>query len=192
MISSIQRKIANEDLKKILAEFQTDYDHTAAMSRQAYIGTLAPGSQLPAEGKIYLDNYRQTFKKSCQKYQDKVHSILDNMVGKLKADVTAAPSTDAVNTITLLNMRDRVGADEIADLMNAYGSNAQAYKALYSVAVRNGIHDYAEMTPTEATLKGIEDLGRSLDKTLTLDSAERGGAFLSWMGMTIDEALPVE
>ena len=69
------------------------------------------------------------------------------------ADVTEAPSNEAVNYITLLSHRERISPYEIEFARNTYGRNFACYAALQETAAKNGV--FIENHPTREALDAI-------------------------------------
>jgi hypothetical protein len=194
MLNIYQRQIANRDLKKIIRDYQEGYIKACAASRDAYMKTLAPGAAVPQEGRIYRQTEKDEFKSKCNGYKALANAALDGLLNTLGDAVTAAPSTDAVNAITLLSMRANADKKDFERLLTKYGENVQAYKTIVSIAHDRGVDEYPRMHPEEATLDSIENLRATLNSALTLENAEAGraGAFMSMVASEIDEALPVD
>lgn len=193
MLNIYQRQIANRDLKKIIRDYQEGYNNACAASRDAYMKTLAPGASVPQAGRIYRQTEKDEFKSKCNGYKALANAALDGLVSSLGSAVTAAPSTEAVNSITLLSMRANAEKKDFDRLLSAYGENVQAYKTIVSIAHDRGF-EYPRTHPEEATLDGIESLRTTLNSALTLENAEAGraGGFMSMVAAEIDEALPVD
>lgn len=193
MLNIYQRQIANRDLKKIIRDYQEGYNNACAASRDAYMKTLAPGAVVPQGGRLYQQTEKDAFRSKCSGYKALANAALDGLVSSLGSAVTAAPSTEAVNSITLLSMRANAEKKDFDRLLSAYGENVQAYKTIVSIAHDRGF-EYPRTHPEEETLDGIEHLRTTLNSVLTLENAETGhaGAFMSMVASEIDEALPVD
>lgn len=197
MLSKIQISGANKGLKVILNDYVSDYNRICEESRRAYVATLAPGAVVPPAGRIYTEDDKQRMEALADGYRNKAATIIDGIMQELKDELTAAPSSDAVNTITLLRMRDEIKPGEVRDLLDKYGDNPQAHKTIISIAMDKGCHldpftDYTH--PAERMGARVEDLKASIenyidpDKTSnTLANIEGSRAF---MDMNIDSALP--
>ena len=181
----------NEELKKILREYGNAYKFACDNSRDTLIDTLKPGSRLPEEGKIYGDAFRDQFKKDAAVHRDRALKIVDGEIKAINAKLTAAPSTDAVNSIMMLRMKQHVTRADIDRLMSVYGSNPLAYDTLRDVAYDNGIRDLPE-NPLTVKAERLTDVRSSIEKTLNIHQAEAGHAsdgFLAMMDAVIDDAL---
>lgn len=193
MISKYKSSIINRDLKQILSEYKDEYRIICSTSREKYMQTLPVGSQIPKEGMIYGQEYKQVFDESCKGYQAKAYKILSDAHSELKKEATEAPSTEAVNSLALLNMRKDITETEIEDLINRYGDNPQVWKTIRSIAGENGIR--VSDHPINEQIRNIEGLMHTLNSTLSVASASKGHAgdgFLSMVAMQIDDAFPVE
>lgn len=194
MVSSYKVREANRALKAILTQYKESYDASCKASREAYLQTLPAGSSVPADGRIYGDAAREEFNGKCWDLRAEAKKILDDLSGELRNRVAEAPSADAVNTLTLLNMRHDVTEDEIAELAKRFDNNPQAWKTLKSIAEQNKIHVLREH-PIETSLHQLEDIEQTLDSNLNVFSAERGHTspgFLAMLETQIDNALPEE
>lgn len=193
MTNLFARQRINKDLKTITSQFKDAYRISCDSSRNAYMRTLAPGSPVPKEGIIYGDDYRREFESMCAGYQDRAQTILKDALEDLVKIETEAPSTEAVNSITLLKMRDDITEKEIDNLLTKYGDNPQAWRALVSIARDHKIRTFPDH-PVYTEIENIENLGANIEKTLTLRSAEQGHAegYISFLDAMIDGAFPTE
>lgn len=185
---------ANYELKVILDKYAQDYAHTAEESRTAFMQSAKGGDRIPVPGRIYGNDYKKQFENRCQGYRAEAEKVLDSIISDTRAKATEAPSNEAVRVVQMLQLREGVAADEVYSLLEVYGSNAQAYKAIASVAASKGVR--VMPCPIDEELKDLEALKRDTLKTLTLVSAEGGHAadsFLSFFkAVSVDKALPIE
>ena len=181
------------ELKDIIKQYKADYDYICEQSRQAYMSQAAAGSTIPAPGVIYGNNAKAEFSGKCSIYKQKADAILQRILLDLKREATEAPSTDAVNTITLFNMRKTITADDVQALLDRYGDNAQAYQAIAAIAQGHDIP--VQDHPVFVKIEDAEGLKSAIDKTLAYPS-EYGEAtsagFVDFLGAHIDTALADE
>ena len=171
---------ANYELKVILDKFARDFSQTAETSRNAFMQS-AKGGMIPAPGRIYGNDYKAQFEDRCKEYQAKAADILDGIISDVRAKATEAPSAEAVRVVQMLQLRKVLTTDEVYNLLAVYGSNAQAYKAIASVAAEKDVR--IGPCPLDAELKALEDLKHNLLNTLTLASAEGGHASEGFLGL---------
>lgn len=185
---------ANYELKVILDKYVQDYTQTAEASRNAFMQSSKGGDMIPAPGRIYGNDYKAQFEERCRGYQAKAEKILDGVIADIRAKATEAPSDEAVRVVQMLQLREDLTADEVYNLLYVYGNNAQAYKAIASVAASKGVRVIP--CPIDVELKALEDLKREILKTLTIYSAEGGHANESFMSffksISIDAVLPTD
>lgn len=180
----------NSELKQVIKDFSDEYAKKAEESRQEYIKHLPAGQAIPPKGIIFGDNNKDTFNQSCVEKRQKVRAIIDKEIRPLKLKLTEAPSTDAVNSIQLLKMRNSVSEKEISDLLDRYGDNDQVRAALVDIGKDHGYHSFSRSS-NEERIENLEDLKRSLENSLTLKRMEdRGSAFYSWLNSVIDNIFP--
>lgn len=181
----------NAELKKIISDFGETYTRTCEASWKEYVSGMEPGQPAPPKGKIYGDKNRKQFAKDCNEYKSKALAIITGELDKLNAVATAAPNTDAVNAISLFNMRKNVSQEDVETLLDTYGDNIQAFKTIMDISSDKGIR-IAAKHPTEEKIDSLNGLKKSIDSTLNLQSAENGHAskgFLSMLGQFVDESL---
>ena len=185
---------ANKELKSILSQFKDAYRMACDASHKAYVSSLPTGAQIPRDDVIYGENYKAEFDSMCAGFRKKAHEIMDERLSELREKATEAPSTEAVNSITLLSMRKDIPEKEFENLLVRYGDNAQAWKTIVSIANAHGIHSFT--TPDiDDKIADVESLDKSLDKVLSLKNAIDGYAndgFLAMVGMDIDNVFPTE
>lgn len=186
-------KNENTQIKGIISQFKDAYRTSCEASRNAYMKTLAPGSPVPKDGVIYGDDYKEEFWSMCKGFQGRANEIMDGVIDRLKNDTTEAPSSEAVNTISLLKMRNNLSRDEVTDLLDRYGENPQAWRAISSIA--NDHEVYVGDHPIYEEIKDVVGLKQSIDKFLTPlnnNSNLINDGFISILNMQIDSALPTE
>lgn len=185
----------NEQLKSIMDEFKQGYVTACNDSRKQYIANLKPGDKLPAEN-VILDRETETaFDTSCQVLRDKARAIIGESIATHKEVMTKAPSEEAVNSISLLNMRKNATAEEFEDLLNRYGKdNPQAYKTITAIANERGYRGFGSH-PVEVQLSKETDLLKSLEGAISLTSAKNrqvSDGFVSLVKAQIDDTFPAE
>lgn len=185
---------ANYELKVILDKYAQDYAQTAEASRNAFMQSAKGGDKIPISGQIYGNDYKAQFESRCNGYQAEAEKILDGVITETRANATKAPSDEAVRVVQMLKLRKELTPDEVYNLLSVYGSNAQTYKAIASIAASNGVR--VMPCPIDEELKDLEALKRDMLKTLTLNNAEGGHAtesFLSFFkSVSIDAVLPTD
>ena len=134
MLTKYQRESANRDLKAILKEYRNGYEIACKTSRAAFMETLNPGTKVPEAGRIYTEASKNAFDGMCAGYREKAKKVFDNLTNSLDTSMLEAPSTDAVNAISLFNMQKNASKGDVDRLLSKYGNNAQAYKTIVSIA----------------------------------------------------------
>ena len=186
----------NTQLKAITKGYADDFKAISERSREERLKDLAPGSSIPASGKLYGDKAKNDFKVKADTYRARANEVIDKEPKSRNDKMTAAPSTEAVNTIQLLKMRNNLTEADINPLMKRYGDNTQVYDTLRDIAAQHGIHGYhLEENPLRVKANKLSDLKNSINNNLRVERAERGYAsdgFISFLNATIDDALPEE
>ena len=176
-------------LKKILDDFADDYRRTSDASRKEYLQTLGPGAIVPGNGRIYIDKQRSEFMERTSNRAGDAHAAISRRVDEVKRRMTDPPSSEAVNTITLLANRDNLTLQDLEFAAERYGDNYQAFKTLASIGLKNSIRGLGNH-PLDEELSALSSMDRTMARMLTLAEAEARGtslpAVLSWTKMTID------
>ena len=184
----------NKELKAITGKYVEDYKTICNRSREERIKQLRPGEPIPKESTLYGDRAKADFKELADSHRAKANEILERELKAVNDKLTEAPSTEAVNSMQLLKMRDRVTLDEINGLMIRYGDNNQIYDTLKDVARQHGINEYAfDRNPLRVRAEMLSDLQHNINSSLTVNKAERGyatEAFISLINASIDDACP--
>lgn len=187
------KKEANFRLKNLVDTFGQDFETSAEASRVAFMQSARGGDMIPVPGRFYSEEARDQFQERCLGYAAQAQQIIDTMTTTLRTVLAEAPSEEAVRVIQLLMLRKDLTEEEIYNLLEVYGDNAQAYKAIASVAAEKGL--FVTPCPVDQRLKTYADLAASLEKTFTATSAEGGHAsdgYLSMLKWMIDNVIPVE
>lgn len=190
MLTKTENERINSELKKLTAQYCTDYDILRQKSEAKYKNSLRPGAVFHAQQGFYYAEDKEEFEQICKGLREKAHALIDSVALDLMAKNTAAPSTEAVNVVTLLNVRQNVSADEIDQLMTKYGHDCpMVYKALYEKAESLGYHDF-KPHPTAEAAENIEQLKSLIDNRLTAYNEGRMATAAAALDMTIDAAFP--
>lgn len=179
----------NSELKKIVKNYYEDYDRFCKMSREERLKDLRPGEPAPKANTIY-GNHRTAFDDKAADYRAKAMAIIDSEMKATNKKLAAAPSTDAVNAITLLKMRDNVSREAVSNLLDAYGDNVQAFDTIRDIAKQKGIATLREH-PMRVQMENIEAARSNLYRALNADDTARGhnsAAFVQLINSSIDAA----
>ena len=131
-----------EQLEAVVNEYGNGYARIAEESRAAALRNLKPGEKAPAEGRILGAEYKAQFKGFAAGCLEKANAIIDEAAAGLYDDL-AKPDPDAVSVLQLMQMQEHVSPMALDAAFKKYGGNFNAFKALDTVARKNGIpHTY--------------------------------------------------
>ena len=182
---------ANLRLQQIVDQFGETYRALCEASRAAFMASLRGGDRIPAPGHIYGKEFGEQFSAKCREFMDAAAAIIDEQTAVVREKLVEAPSTEAVNTVQLLALRDELTEEEVDGLLARYGENAQVFKAIVSVSAAKGLRGWK--CPLDERLEDLNGLLVTLRRTFTLASAEAGHAsegYLAMVKMQINSALP--
>ena len=193
MLSKAENTRLNRELKELIDKYQRNYDDLRQTSENRYKASLQPGQTFHAKQGFYDDQTKAEFAKVSDEYWEKAHKLVDQATLDIMEANTAAPSTEATNTIMLLNTRQNVSESELDQLMSRYGRDCpQAYRALYEIGQRMGYHNFNQH-PVAAAAENVDRLNSVIDRTFNVGSADRNmvvnaAAFVA----TLNDAFPTE
>lgn len=195
MISKYECKELNKNISEAYNDYAFRFKKIKQAHRDEYIKSLAPGAMIPNDDIIKLDGeYREQAEKLCSDTQIKVLEQLTRAKELIADEVTAAPTTDAVNIVSLLNMRADLNQEELDSIYAKYGDNLQIYKALGDIAHKHKLMvNYAN--GLEEQSERIDNLIRNANN-ISVYEAENNNqvadGFCFMRQMDIDETFPTE
>ena len=154
-------KDINKQLKQTIEDFKNTYKATCKKSHDDYLKQFGGGARvyIPKDTEICTKEAREAFQNECVAYRHKIAEILKPVYADLETTATEAPTTDAVNAISMLQLRQNVTPAEIEMMIGRYGSNVSAYNALVSIAEKNNIYSYQQhpITDNIAAVQNLEE-----------------------------------
>ena len=192
MVTKLESARLNKELKGLMSDYQRSYEILRQKSEDRAKTALRPGQTFHEQKGFYDESSRAEFQDICKGLREKAHALIDGAALEVMAENTKAPSTEAVNVVTLLNARQNVSPEEIDQLMTKYGHDCpMVYKALHEKAESLGYHDFKPHPITEAA-ESIEALNRVIDRSFDAYNAEQRsmGATTGAFDVTVDSAFP--
>lgn len=193
MITGYRAKDLNTRLKKLASDFRSEYDSQRTRSEENFKKILAPGQRFTPQNGFYNEEDRLAFSQAAADYRRKAHDILDDAARELSEAASVAPSTDAVNSILLMQGMKNLSAEEIDSAMNRFGQDCPlAYKRLKEIAMDHGYHDFKDH-PLGAQAEAVQILEQNIDRTFSGANAEKGSivALTAGFSAQTDMAFPV-
>ena len=192
MLSKYENERINKELKGIVDEYKRSYSIMREKSEAKYKTTLKPGAVFNPRSGFYYDEDRQAFTDVCNRLKVRAHDLVNKATLEVIDKNLTAPSTEAVNMLTLLNTRQNISADEIDQLMTKYGQDCpMVYKALHEKAQALGYHDFKPHPITEA-VENIEAMSKAIDSCISSDRAEYNlVSSTAALNVTIDQAFSI-
>ena len=192
-MATIRYAKANKEIKRLVSQFRDSYDSMCESSRNEYMKTLSPGFEVPDKGMIYGEKNRNEFSSMCKGYRERSRKIIGDVIKAIQDTLTDGPSTDAVNSVNLLNMRKNITMEEVQELLDRYGDNPQIWTTIKSIATEHKL--FIGEHPLYEQLAECKSLDLTMEKTLTLPNPKSYSltkAYYALLDMQIDKALPIE
>ena len=189
---------ANAELKAIAKDYNDTFKFYSEADYNDKLLALKPGQPAPVKGKL-SGVRRERMEEKAAECRSKAADIINRELAAVNKKITAAPSTEAVNTISLLAMRDpkTIGPEVINTLLDEYGDNVQSYETIKDIAKQKGIvKDLDGINhPLREQQANIEALSRSLYKAFDINYTEAGHdseGFTGLLNLSIDSAFDPE
>lgn len=184
------KEIKNE-LKTIVHAFADNYKSAAQRSWEEQVKRLGPGTTSPQLGRFFTVEERGKFDDFAAGQREKLRRAVSGVSAEIDKMRTEAPSSEAVNAITMLGMRSSISEDELYAAADRYGSNYMAYKAIRDIGAKNKIF-IPEKHAADRMADGLSSVDRIAADMIT-STAENGrwsAGYLAMVDMTIDDAFP--
>lgn len=176
----------SESLKKILENSLTEYNRIADDDRREVLSRLAPGEKAPQAGILHTDKAKATYRGFAQLAKSQSLDLIDREIAKAGKAVAAAPSNEAINTLTALSIAKSKDLRDYEAIYAEYGSTVQVTRALNALAKENGVQFRADTSEYDR-LDSLNNIKESLTRFYDSANAPSAG-FIAFMEMDIDAA----
>lgn len=136
-------KYGNLRINELLDYYTGSYKNLKNAAKEQFIKSMMAdgmsGARIPDDVPL-SDEMQQEWNDVVQSIRYEITDIINTRYDTIKKAISDAPSTEAVNTITLLNMRKNVTEEDITALMERYGKNPQCYYALRDIAQSHEVY----------------------------------------------------
>lgn len=179
-----------ERLKKNYRDFTDDYQRSVEASYKKQLAKLRPGETAPTVKRLVGDD-RKAFEERVKKYRHENEQIVKDAENSIAGALSAAPSTEAVNFVSMLNLRNDLTQSDIDAAIAKYGNNYSAYAAIASIGQRQPNKLYT--APHEVdNMRNFIEMAKPISASMTLIGAEnsaptRGRA--AFIDMSLDGEL---
>lgn len=164
----------SDSLKMILRITQSRYNELAEQSRLEALSNLAPGAAAPAKGKLHTETAKGLMSSFAKEQREKALELIDREMAKVNKAVAAAPSSEAINTLTALSLAKSKDIRDYNAIYSEYGGNAMVANALTTIARENNVDFYAH-NPEHDRLESLENCRRTFESVLDPVSVVNGG-----------------
>lgn len=113
-------------------------------------------------------------------------NAINTALASREAELTQAPSAEAVNYLAAISGRDDLTKDEVNAALGRYGDTHAAQRAIISAAKRSGIHFADTRTQTEKEVAELRDLAYKVEHEFTplrMNGMSEGMAWIVKAGM---------
>lgn len=184
-------KGVKDSLKNINNEFQKECKNAVDRSHHISLSRLKPGEAAPAPG-FLTPEIQEELRASVGRLANRAQAVLEDALREVREAKAEAPSTEAVNAITMLRGNKHVSESELNALMEVYGDNYLTHKAICDLAREHNATLFPPH-PAQGLEEGLVNLSRIYRRDLTIYEADKM-ASSTWrksvMDADVDENLP--
>ena len=178
------------NIKNIYRSYSETYKAISDSSWRRKIMDLSPGEPTPQKGVLYYADDAENFRFEAvdlrQKGLAEVQTALDR-IAEVKAE---APSSEAVNYITMLRDKKNITDHDIDIALKHYGHNYSAHNAIMDIAEDRKIYGFTRGTELDAIEKRFSEIHDNLSRMGTdayTAQKQSGGGYTAMMELLIDE-----
>ena len=169
----------NKRIKELLDYYGSSYKQLKAAAKEQFIKDMMAegmtGARIPDDVPL-SDELQMQWNDIVESIRSEIKGIISLRYDTINKAITDAPSTDALNSIMLLNMRKNVKEEDITALMERYGKNPQCFYAIRDIAQAhelywsgsNGIVEQYE------NLKIFDDNIQKISSNIIMDDGLKG------------------
>lgn len=137
-------------------------------------------------GKFAYERFENEAKSAVYAERDRAMNAINTALASREAELTQAPSAEAVNYLAAISGRDDLSNDEINAALDRYGKTHAAQKAIISAGKRSGLSFIDTRTDTEqdiAALRGLASIVEREFNPLKISGKSEGGAWIIKAGI---------
>lgn len=175
-----------ESLKEILRNSMDKYNDIADQDRREVLSKLAPGARAPEAGILHTDKAKAAYNGYARMAKAQALELIDSEIAKVGKAVAAAPSTEAINTLTALSIAKSKDPRDYEAVYAEYGSTIQVTRALNALAKENGVQFRADTSEYDR-IDSLNDMKNTFNSFFDDTKAPSAGA-IAFIEMDIDAA----
>lgn len=178
------------ELLELLNSTKEEYDRCCEASRNDVMRGLKPYEQAPVTGKLHTDAARARVEETARTARQKAVELLNGEIEKAQLAIAAAPSTDALNTVSLLSITKSKDVRDYEAAYKAYGSNPQVANALGKIARDNDVNFFVS-APEYDRLEDLQLFRKTVEKALDPFNVANGklsSGYIAAIGMDMENA----
>lgn len=139
-----------------------------------------------SNGKFAYEQFENDANNAVYAQRDSAMNAIKTALASREAELTEAPSAEAVNYLAAIAGRDDLSNDEVNAALDRYGKTHAAQKAIISAGKRSGLAFTDTRTDTEQDIAALRDLASTVEREfspLKISGTSEGGAWLVKAGM---------
>ena len=117
-----------------------------------------------SNGKFAYEQFENDAKNAVYAERDRAMNAINTALAAREAELTEAPSAEAVNYLAAIAGRDDLTNDEVNAALDRYGKTHAAQKAIISAAKRSGVAFIDTRTDTERDIAALRDLTAQVER----------------------------
>lgn len=164
-----------DTLKQLKADLDNAFVRYSETSRDALIKTLAPGTPLPQNNRIYGDTYLDAFREEAAAIRKKAYDAINAERTRIAKEKTITPSTESVNAVSMMKLTSDLSADDITNALNRFGENYTTFRAIRSIAQDAGIKGVVKEHELDKASAGLDFIEQKVASAFSSVAYEKDG-----------------
>lgn len=163
-----------EQIKKELENLVIKCNRISGESKQDYVAAMPPSQTVIPQMYIYTSDAKEKIQEACKETKDNIKKILDQIYDSTTGGITAVPSEEDINTLTVLQMRSTLSISEVELYLDKYKDNVQVYSAICDIAKEKGIVLPTKQHESIRKANELIKYWEKIDFTINSFQAEKG------------------
>lgn len=188
----IDLKPFKETIREIVNEYLEKTEKATAVSKDNKLKGLDPYDRVPEEEtlKLMTPAEKDSFNNEIMPLKEKGIFAVNDLLEKIETKKTEAPTTEAVNYVSMLKLKKDISDRDIESAINKYGNTYIVYEALQEIAADNNI--LVPDNPYENIEESIESVNKVIRSMNANNVATQSRGSINFALMMSLETLPDE
>ena len=189
MISFVELK---RKLREILEEYAEKAEFFKETAKETKLKNLGNYQTVPGDN--YLRSFTPedaaAFEEAIKPLKESGILLVAEYLEKIQKVRTEAPTSEAVNYVSMLKLKKDITEKDISNAVDVYGNNYIVYESIAAIAHDNEI--YIDDNPLDSIEESIERIYDDVKKMSAKDAERQTKVSIQFALMLFDESIPDE